>query len=115
MDTKSRMKFTAVTIFAVLFSISWLKAQMAGEQDKVVICHVPPGNPGKAHTITVSSNAVAAHLAHGDRLGDCSAEPPTCIEQCTAAFNTCLAGAGGDLDAEAACFAEYGQCLAACE
>jgi hypothetical protein len=38
---------------------------------KVTICHVPPGNPGNAHTITVGAPAVPAHLAHGDSLGEC--------------------------------------------
>jgi hypothetical protein len=37
--------------------------------DKVEICHVT-GN-GSSHTICVSANAVAAHLAHGDSLGAC--------------------------------------------
>jgi predicted lipid-binding transport protein (Tim44 family) len=40
-------------------------------QEKVVICHRPPGNPDNAHTISVSPNAVPAHLAHGDTLGPC--------------------------------------------
>jgi hypothetical protein len=39
--------------------------------EKVLICHIPPGNPGNAHTIFVSSNAVPAHLRHGDTLGPC--------------------------------------------
>ena len=39
---------------------------------KVTICHIPPGNPGNAHTIRVSQNAVNAHLAHGDHLGKCA-------------------------------------------
>jgi hypothetical protein len=38
---------------------------------KVAICHIPPGNPSNAHTIIVSESAVAAHLAHGDSLGEC--------------------------------------------
>lgn len=38
---------------------------------KVTICHIPPGNPENAHTITVSESAVAAHTAHGDSLGGC--------------------------------------------
>lgn len=38
---------------------------------KTVICHVPPGNPGNAHTLSVGNSAVAAHLAHGDSLGSC--------------------------------------------
>ena len=39
--------------------------------EKVLICHIPPGNPGNEHTISVSVNAVPAHLAHGDHLGPC--------------------------------------------
>ncbi|HKG71491.1 MAG TPA: hypothetical protein VKA87_06300 [Nitrososphaeraceae archaeon] len=43
-----------------------------GDDDgKVTICHIPPGNPDNAHTIRVSENAVDAHLAHGDTLGEC--------------------------------------------
>jgi len=30
------------------------------------ICHVPPGNPGNAHLITIGKPAVRAHEAHGD-------------------------------------------------
>ena len=39
---------------------------------KVLVCHVPPDNPGNAHTFYVSSNAVPDHLAHGDYLGECT-------------------------------------------
>lgn len=39
--------------------------------NKVTICHVPPGNPENAHSITISVNALDAHLAHGDTIGDC--------------------------------------------
>jgi len=42
---------------------------------KVVICHIPPGNPENEHSIRISYNAVHAHLAHGDRLDSCD-EPP---------------------------------------
>jgi disulfide oxidoreductase YuzD len=41
---------------------------------KETICHIPPGNPNKAHTIKVGSAAVSAHLAHGDSLGRCDNE-----------------------------------------
>jgi len=30
------------------------------------ICHIPPGNPGNNHTISIGIPAVPAHLAHGD-------------------------------------------------
>lgn len=39
--------------------------------DKVTLCHVPPGNPSNAKTLTVDASAVPAHLAHGDYLGAC--------------------------------------------
>jgi hypothetical protein len=42
-----------------------------GQESQVTICHIPPGNPANAHTITVGASAVPAHLAHGDTLGAC--------------------------------------------
>ncbi|MDB5048827.1 MAG: putative lipoprotein [Fibrobacteres bacterium] len=44
---------------------------------KVTICHIPPGNPANAHSITVGSPAVPAHLAHGDYIGACGDVPPS--------------------------------------
>jgi hypothetical protein len=35
------------------------------------ICHYPGGNKNKGHTLSVGQSAVAAHLAHGDKLGPC--------------------------------------------
>ena len=40
-------------------------------KEKVLICHIPPGNPEHPITISVSQNAVPAHLAHGDTEGPC--------------------------------------------
>lgn len=56
--------------------------------EKVTICHMPPGNPGNAHTLTVGAAAQATHLAHGDTLGECDEEalPPTRQEQQQAEF-----------------------------
>ena len=39
--------------------------------NKVTICHIPPGNPDNPQTITISVNALQAHLAHGDNIGSC--------------------------------------------
>ncbi len=43
-------------------------------QDKVTLCHIPPGNPDARHTITVGAPAEDAHLAHGDSLGVCGGD-----------------------------------------
>lgn len=44
---------------------------------KVYVCHVPPGNPSNAHTLSISVNAVPSHLGlhGGDRLGTCDQQP----------------------------------------
>ena len=47
---------------------------VADPDEKVTICHIPPGNPENAHEITVGASAVPAHLAHGDRLFTCGGE-----------------------------------------
>ncbi len=41
---------------------------------KVYVCHVPPGNPNNRQTLSVSINAVPAHVGQhgGDKLGTCS-------------------------------------------
>ena len=38
---------------------------------KITICHIPPGNPAKRHTITIDASAWPAHQAHGDTMGAC--------------------------------------------
>lgn len=47
--------------------------------DKVYLCHVPPGNSGNPQTLKISVNAVAAHLTNhpGDKLGSCD-QPQGC-------------------------------------
>ncbi len=43
----------------------------SGSNEKITICHFPPGNPENVQTITISVSAWAAHEAHGDALGNC--------------------------------------------
>jgi hypothetical protein len=73
---------------------------------KVTLCHIPPGNPADAQTITVGHAAVPAHLAHGDYLGEChpecasvpSAVPKTGQTKCwdTDGVSVSCAGTGQD-------------------
>src|SRR5215207_587304 len=56
-----------------LAGVAGLRASAsAAPKGKVTLCH-KPGTPDQAE-ITVSENAVPAHLAHGDTEGTC---PPT--------------------------------------
>ena len=65
-----------------LLSTALLAFSTAAQSEyEVTLCHVPPGNPGNAHVISVAEDAVSAHLAHGDRLGICADTcPPSCYE-----------------------------------
>lgn len=56
-------KIGLLATIAVLAIMGQIKSVDAGGE-KVTICH-------KGHTISVSENAVAAHLAHGDMIGVC--------------------------------------------
>ena len=45
---------------------------------KVLVCHLPPGNPANMQEICVGPAAVDAHVRnHGDHVGAC-APAPTC-------------------------------------
>lgn len=44
---------------------------IAATGDTFAICHIPPGNPQNAHTLTISENAWPAHQKHGDTIGSC--------------------------------------------
>lgn len=75
---KNLYKILAAGALVFPLSTATLSAQniACGKKgDKVLICHIPPGNPANAHTICVSPNAVPAHVPghnqHNDFLGDC--------------------------------------------
>lgn len=67
---------SSLSLFVVLALMVPALAAAAGPKDKTELCHVPPGNPANAHTITVGGNAAQAHLGHGDTLGPCKVERP---------------------------------------
>ncbi|TSC68277.1 MAG: putative lipoprotein, partial [Parcubacteria group bacterium Gr01-1014_66] len=43
---------------------------------EAIICHIPPGNPSRRHTLTIGAPALSAHLAHGDTKGPCPETTP---------------------------------------
>lgn len=57
-------------------TICVLDIRVAGgsaNNQKVYLCHLPAGNPANAQTLSISINAVPAHLGNhgGDKLGSC--------------------------------------------
>ncbi len=60
---------------ATLGRKAWARAQeFIASSKEARICHTPPGRPSRARSLTVGSASVSAHLAHGDQMGECSAE-----------------------------------------
>ena len=75
----------------LVFAATALIPQVAAATN-TTICHTPPGNVANAHLITVSENAVPAHLSHGDFVATscaCSASTGT---SCGANQAPCCAG-----------------------
>ena len=62
-------RFPFAEFFVVLLAVMAIASVVAGEQDKVTLCH-----KGK-NTLTVAAPAAAAHYAHGDAMGACQASP----------------------------------------
>lgn len=62
----------SVTVTSGEFTVS-VACDQASEAEDFTLCHIPPGNPAAAHTITVGSqNAYDTHLDnHGDTPGAC--------------------------------------------
>jgi hypothetical protein len=52
-------------------TISVVDVRCGNNNDKVLVCQVPPGNTGKPQTICIAASAVATHLANGSYLGTC--------------------------------------------
>lgn len=64
----------AVAVAALLGVVSptWTNVVGADNNDRVEICHFPPGNPENYQTITINASALPAHLGHGDFPGPCA-------------------------------------------
>lgn len=66
------MKKTTLLIACVFGLFLFGSASVNNDpKPKITICHVPPGNPANTHSITINENALPAHLAHGDSIGEC--------------------------------------------
>jgi hypothetical protein len=73
--------------------VEHFSAHAAGGRVKWTVCHAPPGNRMNMHNITIGMPALAAHIMHGDPIGECdtllditdSCDGTTSIRACTSA------------------------------
>ena len=81
-------RFFKSSIFVILLAVVFSATAYAA---KVTVCHVPPGNPENFHDITISENALQAHLNHGDFVGSCAENCATVCDDedaCTQDYDT---------------------------
>ena len=80
----------------VLFSVLFV-ASAAYAEEKVTLCHYPPGNPNNPQNILVGEPAVYAHLRHGDQVGPCPSgcqvDPSVCDDGNACTSDSCNANA----------------------
>jgi cysteine-rich repeat protein len=60
-----------IAICCRVFLPAVLLASAAYAEERVTLCHYPPGNSNNPHNIVVGDAAVNAHLRHGDQIGPC--------------------------------------------
>jgi len=63
-----RIVYVAVALALVAAVFASQQMLQAWAADKVQICHVPPGNPQNGRVIEIGTDALPAHLGHGDCL-----------------------------------------------
>jgi hypothetical protein len=71
MQRWARINFVLVAVFLLVLGKLPLLPSLAegAPEEKVTICHFPPGNPSNVHQITVGASAVPAHVTnHGDAV-----------------------------------------------
>jgi cysteine-rich repeat protein len=85
---KRMAAFRHVCLSAVL-----VVASAAFAQEKVTLCHYPPGNSNNPQNILVGQAAVDAHLRHGDQIGPCASgcqvDPSICDDGNACTSDSC--------------------------
>ena len=75
MESKKALILFVIFVISISLITGLSQSASAAPAEKVLICHIPPGNPSNPHTLSVGERAVDAHLAHGDALGSCEDSP----------------------------------------
>ena len=70
----------SILLFATVFGFAQGHNNLCNKAGKVLVCHIPPGNPENVQEICISENAVAAHLAHGCFVGSCDRRDDTRLD-----------------------------------
>jgi hypothetical protein len=78
-----------------LTSLFFLASAAVAAQDKFAVCHVPAGDAALAKTLHVAQASLAAHLAHGDRVGACCTTDLDCSIDAACGFPTGTCGGVG--------------------
>jgi hypothetical protein len=69
---------------AAVAALIILTPAASAQGEKVTICHIPPGNPANAHSITISVSALQTHIdQHGDSIGECGGGDGDCDGPCS--------------------------------
>jgi hypothetical protein len=118
---KKKTKTAAILLLLVLGTVISIKSlnnnkpvgAASTSNEKVLICHQPMGNSGNGQSIWVSSNAIPAHLAHGDFVGNCES-PLSCQELCEQEYDACMTAANGDPGLLKICESQRKSCLSLC-
>ena len=75
---KRKLSWIVVGLAVVVAAIAGFAAAGSPPPERVTICHVSPEPNAAAVTITVSANALPAHIGgHGDTLGACGEISPS--------------------------------------
>lgn len=98
------MGMVRVTMLVTYIAISGVA--MAADNVKVDVCHIPPTDAQRLHTLTIAESALPAHLDHGDVEGTCGDNCETLCDDgnaCTVdcypdAFDGCLTQPRPDVD-----------------
>ncbi len=83
------------SVLLSLVSLFVLASAAVAAQDRFAVCHVPPRDAAFAKTLHVTQASLAAHLAHGDRVGACCTTERDCSVDAACVFPTGTCGGVG--------------------